>query len=90
MSMTSHGVRRRVLVVEDEPIINQAVVDRLVSEGFEVHQVYDGPTAVATAAAWTPDLVVLDVVAVAVRKAPRARLRQTECSCGSSSVCSVA
>ncbi len=62
MSMTSHGVRRRVLVVEDEPIINQAVVDRLVSEGFEVHQAYDGPTAVATAAAWTPDLVVLDVM----------------------------
>jgi DNA-binding response OmpR family regulator len=62
MSMTSHGVRRRVLVVEDEPIINQAVADRLVSEGFEVQRAYDGPTAVSTAAAWTPDLIVLDVM----------------------------
>ena len=62
MSMTGNGVRRRVLVVEDEPVINTAVADRLVSEGFEVTQAYDGPTAVATAAAWRPDLIVLDVM----------------------------
>jgi len=62
MSMTSTGVRRRVLVVEDEPVISKAVADRLVSEGFEVEQAYDGPTAVSTAVAWTPDLIVLDVM----------------------------
>jgi len=62
MSMTSTGVRRRVLVVEDEPVISKAVADRLLSEGFEVKQAYDGPAAVATAAAWTPDLIVLDVM----------------------------
>ena len=60
--MTSVGVRARVLVVEDEPIINQAVTDRLAAEGFEVRQAYDGPTAVDAAAAWTPDLLVLDVM----------------------------
>lgn len=52
----------RVLVVEDERIINQSVADRLVAEGFEVRQEYDGPTAVDTAAEWEPDLVVLDVM----------------------------
>jgi DNA-binding response OmpR family regulator len=52
----------RVLVVEDERIINQSVTDRLVAEGFDVRQEYDGPTAVATAAAWDPDVVVLDVM----------------------------
>ncbi len=52
----------RVLVVEDERIINQSVTDRLRAEGFDVRQEYDGPTAVATAAAWTPDVVVLDVM----------------------------
>jgi DNA-binding response OmpR family regulator len=62
MIMTSSGARRRVLVVEDEPTINQAVADRLVSEGFEVRRAYDGPTAVTTAATWTPELVVLDVM----------------------------
>ena len=60
--MTSVGVRARLLVVEDEPIINQAVTDRLAAEGFEVRQAYDGPTAVDAAAAWTPDLLVLDVM----------------------------
>jgi DNA-binding response OmpR family regulator len=51
-----------VLVVEDEPTINQAVADRLVSEGFEVAQEYGGPAAVETAAAWGPDVVVLDLM----------------------------
>ena len=57
------GERRlRILVVEDEPIINQAVADRLVAEGFEVAQEYAGPAAVATATAWDPDALVLDVM----------------------------
>ena len=37
----------RVLVVEDEPTINQAVTDRLRAEGFAVEQAHDGPGAVA-------------------------------------------
>jgi DNA-binding response OmpR family regulator len=52
----------RILVVEDEPTINQAVADRLTAEGFTVRQAYDGPGAVETALAWPPDLVVLDVM----------------------------
>jgi DNA-binding response OmpR family regulator len=51
-----------VLVVEDEPVINQAVADRLTAEGFDVAQEYAGPAAVATAAAWSPDAIVLDVM----------------------------
>ena len=34
-------------MVEDEPLINQAVADRLRAEGFVVEQAYDGPGAVA-------------------------------------------
>jgi len=52
----------RVLVVEDERVINQSVADRLVAEGFDVRQEYDGPGAVTTAAEWDPDVVVLDVM----------------------------
>jgi DNA-binding response OmpR family regulator len=52
----------KVLVVEDEQVINQAVADRLSAEGFEVRQAYDGTAGVAEAAAWSPDLVVLDVM----------------------------
>jgi DNA-binding response OmpR family regulator len=58
----NNGVGRRVLVVEDEPVINQAVSDRLAAEGFEVRQAYDGPSAVEIAAAWQPDVLVLDVM----------------------------
>ena len=52
----------RVLVVEDEPVINEAVADRLRAEGFSVEQAYDGPGAVEKYAATRPDLVVLDVM----------------------------
>src|SRR3954469_2361437 len=57
-----NGVRQRVLVVEDEPTINQAVADRLTAEGFDVRQAYDGPGAVALAGQWAPALLVLDVM----------------------------
>ncbi len=51
-----------VLVVEDEPLINQAVADRLRAEGFHVVMAYDGPGAVAAFEEQRPDLVVLDVM----------------------------
>src|SRR6478735_3381196 len=52
----------RILVVEDEPVINQAVTDRLRGSGYDVVQAWDGPGAVAQCAESTPDLVVLDVM----------------------------
>ena len=51
-----------VLVVEDEPLINQAVGDRLRAEGHHVISAYDGPGAVAADEQHHPDLVVLDVM----------------------------
>lgn len=60
--MTETGNAPRVLVVEDERTIAQAVADRLAAEGFVVRQEYDGPSAVAAATEWSPDLVVLDVM----------------------------
>ncbi|HTW16827.1 MAG TPA: response regulator transcription factor [Nocardioides sp.] len=53
---------RRVLVVEDDPVINQAVSDRLESEGYDVVRAWDGPGAVAADAEHRPDVVVLDVM----------------------------
>ena len=53
---------RRVLVVEDDPVINQAVSDRLEGEGYDVVRAWDGPQAVATFMEASPDLVVLDVM----------------------------
>jgi DNA-binding response OmpR family regulator len=55
-------VTEQILVVEDDPTINQAVTDRLRAEGFVVHQAHDGPTAVVAHEEHRPDLVVLDVM----------------------------
>ncbi len=54
--------RRRILVVEDDPVINQAVSDRLGAEGYDVVRAFDGPGADETYAEQEPDLVVLDVM----------------------------
>jgi len=54
--------RRHLLVVEDEPAINDSVTRRLEAEGYAVTQAWDGPGAVAAAAEHAPDLVVLDVM----------------------------
>ena len=53
---------RRILVVEDEPVINQAVTDRLRGSGYDVVQAWDGPGAVARFTETAPDLVLLDVM----------------------------
>jgi DNA-binding response OmpR family regulator len=53
---------RRVLVVDDDATIADAVAARLRSEGFEVTTAADGPGAVAAAEEGRPDLVVLDVM----------------------------
>jgi DNA-binding response OmpR family regulator len=58
--MTS--AKARVLVVEDDPVINQAVSDRLEAEGYDVVRAWDGPSAVAAHAEHAPHLVVLDVM----------------------------
>jgi DNA-binding response OmpR family regulator len=52
----------RILVVEDERSIAEAIAARLVAEGFAVEQVHDGLVALDRAAAWDPELVVLDVM----------------------------
>lgn len=59
--MTQRAVRT-ILVVEDEPVINQAITDRLRAEGFEVVQAWDGPGAVEEFGRSGPGLVVLDVM----------------------------
>jgi len=60
--MPVSGAGPRILVVEDEPVINQAVTDRLRGSGYDVVQAWDGPGAVAQFSDAVPDLVILDVM----------------------------
>ncbi|WP_306204879.1 response regulator transcription factor [Actinoplanes sp. RD1] len=54
--------QRRVLVVEDERTIAEAVAARLRAEGFAVDLAADGPGAVEAARRTRPDAIVLDVM----------------------------
>jgi DNA-binding response OmpR family regulator len=51
---------RRVLVVEDDHTIAEAIRHRLTAEGFEVHVVTDGRAALTAYDEVAPELVVLD------------------------------
>ncbi|OEV05792.1 response regulator transcription factor [Streptomyces oceani] len=56
------GGQRRILVVEDDQTIVDAISIRLRAEGFQVQTATDGPGAVDTAEAWQPDLLILDIM----------------------------
>ena len=58
--MPVSGAARRILVVEDEPVINQAVTDRLRGSGYDVVQAWtdrarwrSSPTPRRTSSCWT-------------------------------------
>jgi DNA-binding response OmpR family regulator len=53
---------RKILVVEDERTIAEAVAARLRAEGFAVQIASDGPGAVEAARRVPPDAIVLDVM----------------------------
>ncbi|MGN6753740.1 MAG: response regulator [Intrasporangium sp.] len=52
----------RLLVVEDDRTIREALTERLLAEGFSVSEAADGPSAVAMFSECEPDLVVLDLM----------------------------
>jgi two-component system KDP operon response regulator KdpE len=58
--VTAHG--ERVLVIDDEPQIRRALRTALAAHGYAVEVAADGAAGLATAAAWMPDVVVLDLV----------------------------
>ena len=51
----------RVLVVEDDEDIAQALQRSLRMEGYEVRAAQDGPAALEHGRAFAPDLVILDL-----------------------------
>jgi DNA-binding response OmpR family regulator len=55
-------MKKKILVVEDEPAIAMALRDELEFEGFDVTVAEDGNRALETMLAARPDLVVLDLM----------------------------
>jgi DNA-binding response OmpR family regulator len=54
-------MKKRVLVVEDDPVLTRVLSDNLTFEGFDVRSVSDGLQAQSVAREFSPDLVLLDV-----------------------------
>jgi two-component system, OmpR family, alkaline phosphatase synthesis response regulator PhoP len=55
-------VARRILVVDDNPKITEALSAYLTAEGFDVEVAADGPGAIASVDRQVPDLALLDVM----------------------------
>lgn len=53
---------RRILIVEDEPLLGNLLKQRLEKEGFATTLVRDGEEALATLKASVPDLILLDII----------------------------
>jgi two-component system, OmpR family, response regulator len=59
-STQSNGTEHRILVVDDEPSIVDAVATALRYEGYEVEEAGSGRDALAAVARAEPDLIILD------------------------------
>jgi DNA-binding response OmpR family regulator len=55
-------VKRRILIVEDDPSITRMVRDNLVYEGFDVECVTRGDQALSGIRSFAPDLILLDLM----------------------------
>ncbi len=60
------GQQRRVLVVDDEPMVVEVLQRYLQRDGFTVHTARDGADALREAQRQPPDLVILDLMLPAV------------------------
>jgi len=52
----------KILVVEDEPALQETLVYNLTRQAYEVHSARDGQEALAAARDFRPDLIVLDIM----------------------------
>ena len=52
----------KILVVDDDPAINEMLTIVLEAEGFQTHSVTDGAEAVASFRSFDPDLILLDLM----------------------------
>ncbi|MFF4320547.1 response regulator transcription factor [Streptomyces sp. NPDC001568] len=57
----AEGDQQRILVVDDEPAVREALRRSLAFEGYDVQTAVDGLDALERADAYAPDLIVLDI-----------------------------
>lgn len=55
-------MKKKILIVEDEPGIQLSLKDEFESEGFDIIQAVNGEEGIAAARSSSPDLIILDVM----------------------------
>lgn len=60
--MTMQGLKKIVLITEDEPPMLRILTDKLTESGFETLQAKNGEEGLKTALEHHPDLILLDVL----------------------------
>ena len=53
---------KKILIVEDERVLNKTLSDFLKTENFNVFSAYDGEEGVSLAKTEIPDLILLDII----------------------------
>lgn len=62
MEEQTKQTQKKVLIVEDEPLLGNLLSQRLLKEGFSVTLVRDGEEAFRSLQTEVPDLVLLDII----------------------------
>jgi DNA-binding response OmpR family regulator len=57
----SNGMKKTILIVEDELPMLKALADKFALEGFEILEAKDGEEGLKTATSKKPDLIILDI-----------------------------
>ncbi len=53
---------KKILIIEDEPVIRKAVIDKFSEHGFSVSEASDGEEGLRVAFAEKPDVILLDLM----------------------------
>ncbi|MDP2703655.1 MAG: response regulator [bacterium] len=61
-SAQGFGEAKRVLIVEDEPLLGNLLRQRLLKEGFSATLIRDGEEAFRSLQTEVPDLILLDII----------------------------
>lgn len=62
MGILAKLMKKTVLVVEDDPSLHKALVDKLTREGFDVKETSTGADVVGHVQIYKPDLILLDLM----------------------------
>lgn len=54
--------KKKILVVEDDAVLQRALQEFITSEGFETHSATDGEEAIQMASDIMPDVILLDII----------------------------